>query len=56
MSYQIVGFTIYVKPNDVEHIDMDVENAMQLILTGGFSNTKRQEERCSRERLRQVIQ
>jgi len=39
MSYQIGGFTVYVERDDVEHIEMEVEDAMRLILTGGLSDT-----------------
>lgn len=37
MSYQIGGFTVYVPSDCVESIDMDVEDAMRLVLTAGLS-------------------
>ena len=38
MSYQIGGFTVYVPSEHVKTIDMDVEDAMRLVLTAGLSN------------------
>ena len=38
MSYQIGGFTVYVPSDHVKTIDMDVEDAMRLVLTAGLSN------------------
>ncbi|MDJ0623206.1 MAG: DUF502 domain-containing protein [Desulfocapsaceae bacterium] len=39
MSYQIGGFTLYVPREKVESIDMNVEDAMRLVLTAGLSNS-----------------
>lgn len=41
MSYQIGGFTVYVPGEHVEPIDMDVEDAMRLVLTAGLSSSDR---------------
>ena len=35
MSYQIGGYTVYLPKKDIEHIDLSVEQAMRIILTGG---------------------
>ena len=35
MSYQIGGYTVYLPKRDVEPIDMPVEQAMRVVLTGG---------------------
>jgi uncharacterized membrane protein len=35
MSYQIGGYTVYLPKSDVEPIDMPVEQAMRVVLTGG---------------------
>lgn len=37
MSYQLGGYTVYVKKNTVETIDMSVEDAMRHVLTAGLS-------------------
>jgi len=35
MSYQIGGYTVYLPKKAIEHIDLSVEQAMRIILTGG---------------------
>ncbi len=35
MSYQIGGFTVYVEPDRLEHLDIGVEAAMRIAVTGG---------------------
>jgi len=37
MSYQIGGYTVYVRRENLEPIDMPVEDAMRVILTAGLS-------------------
>jgi uncharacterized membrane protein len=37
MSYQIGGYTLLLPPSAIERIDMPVETAMRLVLTGGLS-------------------
>lgn len=37
MSYQIGGYTVLVPRSDIEHLDLPVETAMRLVLTGGLS-------------------
>lgn len=35
MSYQIGGYTLYLPKSEIEHIDLTVEQAMRIVLTGG---------------------
>lgn len=37
MSYQIGGYTLLLPPSAIERLDMPVEAAMRLVLTGGLS-------------------
>lgn len=37
LSYQIGGYTLYVSPDKVEELDIDVETAMRIAVTGGSS-------------------
>lgn len=37
MSYQLGGYTVYIKKSAVETIDMSVEDAMRLVITAGLS-------------------
>jgi uncharacterized membrane protein len=37
LSYQIGGYTLLLPRTAVEHIDLPVETAMRLVLTGGMS-------------------
>ena len=37
MSYQIGGYTMLLPPSAIERLDMPVEAAMRLVLTGGLS-------------------
>jgi len=37
MSYQIGGYTVLVPRSDIEQLDLPVETAMRLVLTGGLS-------------------
>ena len=37
MSYQIGGYTLLLPPSAIERLDMPVETAMRLVLTGGLS-------------------
>ncbi len=37
MSYQLGGYTIYVKKDQLETLDIGVEDAMRVILTGGVT-------------------
>lgn len=39
MSYQIGGYTALVHRSAIEHLDMPVETAMRMVLTGGLSGT-----------------
>lgn len=41
MSYQIGGFNVYVPRDNVESLDLDVEDAMRLVLTAGLSQGDR---------------
>ena len=43
MSYQIGGFTVYVKRDALEPIDMPVEDAMRLVLTAGLAKSQRKD-------------
>jgi len=38
MSYQIGGYTVYVSRDQIEPIDLSVEAAMRIVLTGGLQN------------------
>ncbi|WP_116368718.1 DUF502 domain-containing protein [Parahaliea mediterranea] len=38
MSYQIGGYTLYVSPDRLQRLDMPVEDAMRIALTGGIQN------------------
>ena len=38
MSYALGGFLVYISPDKVEHVAMDAEIAMKLILTAGASS------------------
>lgn len=37
LSYQIGGYTLYLSPNKVTELDIDVETAMRIAVTGGSS-------------------
>jgi len=37
MSYQIGGYTLYLARDQLEPLDMSVEDAMRMVLTGGMS-------------------
>jgi len=37
LSYMLGGVTVYLPKNAVEHIDMPVEAAMRMALTGGMA-------------------
>ena len=37
MSYQIGGYTIYVKPDDIEYLDINIDEAMRTVLTANIS-------------------
>jgi uncharacterized membrane protein len=39
MSYQIGGYTALLPRSAIEHLDMPVEAAMRLVLTGGLSGS-----------------
>lgn len=39
LSYMLGGVTVYLPKTAVEHIDMPVEAAMRLALTGGMATT-----------------
>jgi uncharacterized membrane protein len=39
MSYQIGGYTVYLPPERLKPLDLGVEEAMRIVLTGGMSNT-----------------
>lgn len=39
MSYQVGGFTVYVPHSQITPIDMSVEEAMKIVLTGGIGET-----------------
>jgi len=39
MSYQIGGYTVYLPRSQVEAVDMPVEQAMRVVLTGGVQGT-----------------
>lgn len=45
MSYQIGGFTVYVAKDAISPIDLDVEDAMRLVLTAGLSSSPSQLEK-----------
>jgi uncharacterized membrane protein len=36
MSYRIGGYTIYVPHTQIQPLDMSVEEAMKIVLTGGM--------------------
>jgi uncharacterized membrane protein len=38
MSYQIGGYTMYVPRHQIEPIDLSVEAAMRIVLTGGLQS------------------
>jgi uncharacterized membrane protein len=38
MSYQIGGYTVYVPRDRLTTLDMPLEDAMRMVLTGGASN------------------
>lgn len=40
MSYQIGGYTLYLPRSRLTPIDLGVEEAMRIVLTGGISNTE----------------
>jgi len=39
MSYQIGGYTLYLPKDELETLDMPVETAMRMVLTGAMSTT-----------------
>ena len=39
LSYQIGGYTLYIDKEKVSPLDIDVQTAMRIALTGGSSNT-----------------
>jgi uncharacterized membrane protein len=39
MSYQIGGYTLYLSRERLTHLDLGVEEAMRIVLTGGMSTT-----------------
>ncbi len=41
MSYQIGGFTMYVQRDQLEPLDISIEEAMRIALTGGAQNESR---------------
>lgn len=41
MSYQIGGYTLYLDPSKISDLDIDVETAMRIAVTGGNSITKK---------------
>jgi uncharacterized membrane protein len=41
MSFQIGGYTMYVPKDRLTNLDMPVEEAMRMVLTGGASQTQR---------------
>lgn len=41
MSYQIGGYTVYVPREQLTTLDMPLEDAMRMVLTGGASNAQR---------------
>lgn len=41
MSYQIGGYTLYLRHENITPLDMGVEEAMRLVLTGGMSEPAR---------------
>ena len=43
MSYQIGGYTVYVPRERLTTLDMPLEDAMRMVLTGGASNTQSNE-------------
>lgn len=40
MSYQIGGFTVYVPRSRIKAMDMGIEEAMKIVLTGGVGNAE----------------
>jgi uncharacterized membrane protein len=53
MSYQIGGYTALLPRSRIERLDLPVEAAMRLVLTGGISGTKIRRRRrgaCPRSR------
>lgn len=42
LSYQIGGYTLYINKDQVSPLDIDVETAMRIALTGGTASAKNQ--------------
>ncbi len=42
MSYQIGGYTLYLDPSKITDLNIDVETAMRIAVTGGNSIAKKQ--------------
>ena len=38
MSYQLGGYTVYLPANQLESVDLSVEEAMRIAVTGGVQN------------------
>ncbi|MDO6467491.1 DUF502 domain-containing protein [Neptunomonas phycophila] len=44
MSYQIGGFTVYIEKERLTYLDISVEQAMRIAITGGVQSHKEEEE------------
>lgn len=44
MSYQIGGYTLYLDPAKISDLDIDVETAMRIAVTGGNSISKKEDD------------
>jgi uncharacterized membrane protein len=44
MSYQIGGFTVYIEKERLTYLDISVEQAMRIAITGGVQSQKEEEE------------